>query len=153
VFVNKIKYTIKLQHLKLHIGTGKADTLQTMNSYGKVEIQMCSFLIWKLGSVNGELCAPASLPLAKERPLSNRRMHAFQNPSGCFGEEIKLAPMPGKEPRFLGRPNHNIIFVSAVVFQLAFYICHLALLNIVCLIRNFFSLPQDFCDYRKNNFK
>ena len=61
---------MRMQHLKLRVGTGKADTLQTMNPYGKVQIQMCCFLIWKLGSVNGELCAQASLPLAKECPLS-----------------------------------------------------------------------------------
>jgi hypothetical protein len=47
-------------------------------------------------------------------------------------------PVPGKEPRFVGRPNRNLTAVSAVIFRLAFYICRLALLNIVYLIRNFF---------------
>lgn len=70
--------------------------------------------------------------------LSNR-LHAFQSLSGCYGEEIKLAPVPGKEPRFLGRPNRNLIALSAVIFRLAFYSCLLALLNIVYLIRKFFS--------------
>ena len=31
---------------------------------------MCCFIIWALGRVNGERRAPASLPLAKERPVS-----------------------------------------------------------------------------------
>jgi hypothetical protein len=77
------------------------------------------------------------------RYLSNRILQGFHNTSGCFGEELKLLPLPGKEPRFLGRPNPNLIAVSAVIFRLAFYICHIAVLNTVYQFCNTF-FPKTF---------
>jgi len=56
----------------------------------------------------GQLYSPVSCTIGKRlRYLLSRRLGGSQSQFGCYGED-NLIPLLEIEPRFLGRPTHNL---------------------------------------------
>jgi len=67
--------------------------VHTIKTYGRVVVQLHSFLTAALYGVKQSLHDPASLPLENATPVPmNRRYDGPRNRCGCFGDDINLLP-------------------------------------------------------------
>lgn len=89
-----------------------------MKWYGRVEVQLQSFLAALLG-LSDHLHSSTSLPRRKAPLVAmNRKLDGPKSHHGRSGEKTNLLPLPGIELRFVGWPAINVGTIATALLQL-----------------------------------
>jgi hypothetical protein len=98
----------------------KVVSMHAKKEYEGVKAWLNSFLTPTLDGGKWSASRPGHFtPVESAPPIPfNRRLGGPQKRSGRYGEENNPLPLPGIEPRFLGRPAHSLVTIPTALPQL-----------------------------------